>query len=208
MIFSLFTLCMRKLFSSLDVEVVLLVDASNALNSLNQQPSLHNIQHLCPSFSTILINIYRRDVNLYIGGETLLSEESTTQGDPLAMPMYALGVVPLINSLSDDFVSQVWYADDATACGCLSDVRRWWDHLVTSGPAYGYFPNPSKTCLIVKPAFYNAAVSIFGNSGVMITAEGKRHLGAALGTDSFVNLFVTQTVSVWKHELEVYLKYQ
>ena len=44
------------------------------------------------------------------------------EGDPLAMPMYALGVVPLINTLSDDFIKQVWYADDATACGCLSEV--------------------------------------------------------------------------------------
>ena len=66
---------------------------------------------------------YRSDVNLYIGGETLLSEEGTTQGDPLAMPMYALGTIPLINALSDDHIKQVWYADDATACGRLMDVR-------------------------------------------------------------------------------------
>ena len=52
----------------------------------------------------------------------MLSEECTTQGDPLAMPMYALGVVPLINALSDDFIKQVWYADDATACGHLADI--------------------------------------------------------------------------------------
>ena len=64
-----------------------------------------------------MLNTYRADVNLYIGGETLLSEEGTTQGDPLAMPMYALGVVPLINALCDDLVKQVWYADDASACG-------------------------------------------------------------------------------------------
>ena len=41
------------------------------------------------------------------------SMEGTTQGDPLAMPMYALGV----DALSDDFVKQVWYADDASTCG-------------------------------------------------------------------------------------------
>jgi len=80
----------RQLFSSNDVEATILVDATNAFNSLNRQAALRNIWHLCPVFSTILINTYREDVNLYIGGSVLLSEEGTTQGDPLAMPMYAL----------------------------------------------------------------------------------------------------------------------
>ena len=88
---------------------------------MNRQTALHNIQHLCPSFSTILINIYREDVNLYVGGSTLLSEEGTTQGDPLAMLMYALGTIPLINHLSG-IGTQVWYADDATVCERLSEV--------------------------------------------------------------------------------------
>ena len=83
----------------------------------------------------------------------------------------------LINALSDDHIKQVWYADDATACGRLMDVCRWWDRLVSIGPDFGYFPNPSKTCLIVKDCFYDSAVSIFQDSGVCVTAEGKRHLG-------------------------------
>ena len=33
------------------------------------------------------------------------------------------------------------------------DVRCWWDRLVSIGPDFGYFPNPSKTCLIVKNSF-------------------------------------------------------
>ena len=78
---------------------------------------------MCPLFSIVLVNSYQSDVNLYIGGEILLSEEGITQGDPLAMPMYALGVVPLINALSDDFIKQVGYADDASAWGRLIDVH-------------------------------------------------------------------------------------
>ena len=35
-----------------------LVDATNAFNSLNRQTTLRNIQYLCPSFSTILINMH------------------------------------------------------------------------------------------------------------------------------------------------------
>ena len=119
----------RTLFDSPDTEAAMLVDATNTFNSLNHQATSHNIQHLCPSFSTILINTYRVDVALYIDGSTLLSEEGTTQGDPLAMPMYALGVLPLIGCISGDLM-QVWYADDATACGSLSALRLWWDKLL------------------------------------------------------------------------------
>ena len=37
--------------------------------------------------------------------------------------------------------------------------------------------------------------------GVCITVEGKRHLGAALGTPSFIASFVNEKVSLWKKEL-------
>ena len=68
----------------------------------------------------------------------------------LAMHLYALGVVPLINALSDDFIKQVWYADDASACVSLMDPCQLWNRLVSIGPDFGNFPNPSKACLIVK----------------------------------------------------------
>ena len=60
------------------------------------------------------------------------------------MPMYAIVMNPLIHRLTDN-VTQIWYADDACACGQLSNPRRWWDQLCELGPAFGYFPNASKT---------------------------------------------------------------
>ena len=66
------------------------------------------------------------------------------QGDPLAMPMYALALLPLINSLSDDAIKQIWYADDAASCGQIENIRTWWDKLVQIGPDYGYFPKPAQ----------------------------------------------------------------
>ena len=62
---------MQKLFNSPEVVAVLLVDATNAFNSINRQTALRNIQHICPVISTILINTYRDDVNLFIDGEKL-----------------------------------------------------------------------------------------------------------------------------------------
>ena len=77
-----------------DTEGVLLVDTSNAFNSLNHKVALHNIHQICPAFAPILINSYRSAAALYIAGDMLLSKEGTTQGDPLTIPMYALATLP------------------------------------------------------------------------------------------------------------------
>ena len=50
--------------------------------------------------ATILINIYREAMELFVNDVTLYSEEGTTQGDPLAMPMYALAIITLIKNLN------------------------------------------------------------------------------------------------------------
>lgn len=107
---------MRKLYDDDDVEGILLVKASNAFNNLNRQMALHNIQIICPAIATILLNTYRNNTSLFIDGETIHSCEGKTQGDPLAMYMYALGTIPLIESLPE-VIQQIWFADDAGGGG-------------------------------------------------------------------------------------------
>ena len=172
---------MRQVFESPSTEAVLLVDATNAFNVLNRQVALRNIHHLCPPLSKILINTYRKDVRLFIDGETLLSQEGTTQGDPLAMAMYAIAVNPLIHQLKHDTMRQVWFADDATAGGKLNNLREWWNRLTNIGPEYGYFPNASKSWLIVKEEYKDEAVAMFEGTQVSVTEEGKKYLGSAKG---------------------------
>ena len=50
-------------FQSEGVEAALLVDASNAFNSLNREAALHNIRYTCPSLAKVLINIYVVDIS-------------------------------------------------------------------------------------------------------------------------------------------------
>ena len=121
---------MREAFNS-DSEGMLLIDAT--FNSLNRAVALYNIQRLCPSFS-VLINTYRHPACLFgVDGDTVYSEERTTQGDPLAMPFYALATVSLIKKVVAP-VTQIRYADDAAACGKIFALRAWWDQVVSLGP--------------------------------------------------------------------------
>ncbi len=71
------------LFQKDDTEAILLVDASNAFNTLNRLVALHNIRRLCPPLATVLINTYRAPTELFVDGDVLYSCEGTTQGDPL-----------------------------------------------------------------------------------------------------------------------------
>ena len=70
---------MKLIFEQNSTDGVILIDASNAFNSLNRKAALHNIRIICPEFSTVLINTYRLPVRMFIqGGEEILSVEGTT----------------------------------------------------------------------------------------------------------------------------------
>eukprot|EP00731_Ephydatia_muelleri_P019008 Em0011g1048a len=188
---------MCRIFHDATTEAVLLFDANNAFNSLNRKFALLNTHQLCPSIATILTNTYRENASLFIDGDTVFSQEGTAQGDPLAMAMYAIATVPLIEKLQSTNTKQVWYADDATAGGTLLNLKAWWTMLSSSGPSYGYFVNPGKTWLIVKPQHERDAKELFSGTGIGITSEGKRHLGAALGSHCFLESYISDKVKMW-----------
>ena len=144
----------HTIFESDDTDAVLLIDASNAFNALNRAAALHNIRILCPIIAIYAINTYRQPARLFvIGGKEIVSAEGTTQGDPLAMGLYALSIQPLITSLqAASSVKQCWFADDASGAGSIMEIRTWWDALSTLGPDFGYFPNDRKCRIIAKPA--------------------------------------------------------
>lgn len=187
---------MQGIYGDDSTEAVLMVDASNAFNRLNRKAALHNAEELCPALATILKNTYGRPADLFVDGETLKSDEGTTQGDPLAMSMYAIGTLPLIRELSQCAQTrQIWYADDASDAGKLVKIKIWWDHLTANGPAYGYFPNGSKTWLLVKEKYHQQAQQLFGGTNINITTEGRRLLGAAIGDAAFVTGYINRLVS-------------
>ena len=59
----------------------------------------------------------------------MLSNEGTTQGDPLAMAIHDIETSPLISKL-EGVAKQVWYTDDSTAGSSLERLKECWDMLV------------------------------------------------------------------------------
>ena len=221
----------KRMYEDTECEAVILVDAENAFNSINRESMLHNIRIKCPPFHQYLKNTYGVASNLYInGGERnkrniLYSHEGTTQGDPVAMSMYAIGMSILQSSLTVEtpavcdiqtgrytdqpaqdpnpqiLVKNVAYADDLSGAGNLEKVLEWWHQLSDLGPKYGYYPNPKKSWLIVKKGKEGKAKELFKDSGIQITSEGQRHLGAAIGSQTFKDKYITEKVTKWTKEV-------
>ena len=192
---------MNKLFKVESTEATLLIDATNAFNILNREAALRNINSLCPSLATIAINTYRENTQLFIDGETIWSREGTTQRDPLSMAIYAVGIMPLIQKMTlavrDENLHQIWFADDASAAGSLSGLHGWWSSLIEDGPAYGYHVNASKTWLITKSGLLSKAKEMFQDTGIHITEDGQQHLGATLGSGTFIDTFTKKKIARW-----------
>ena len=64
---------------------------------------------------------------------------------------YGIRVLPLVRELrvSHTHVTQLWYTDDAGAGGKFGHIlEHLWD-LQAQGPARGYYPEPTKSILVM-----------------------------------------------------------
>jgi hypothetical protein len=111
---------------------------------------------------------------------------------------YRIGILPLIRRLKIEIpaVKQPWYTDDAGAGGSFTDLRQFFLWLQEIGPAYGYFPEPSKSILIVRTHNRTRTSSTFDNLGFKVQT-GSRYLGGYIGSKADRELWVQEKVTFW-----------
>lgn len=193
---------LHLMFEEEDCDAILLVDADNAFNRINRKVFLHNIRIVCPLIATYVINCYSRNTRLFInGGKEIKSSEGTTQGDPAAMTIYALGTLPFLCAITSYDTRQIAYADDLSCAGKLKNLLKWWKLVESFGPKVGYFPNANKSWIIVKEEKLEMATNIFRGSELNITTEGKKHLGAVIGSEEFRSDYIESKVNDWVKQL-------
>ena len=170
------------------VEAAVFVDASNAFNNLNREAALRNIHNICPALAVIATNTYRRSKpSIYQP-----AEHSVEGGHNAGRPSRN-------GHLCNCYI---WYADDATASGKLSNLKEWWDKLSVSGPDFGYFPNTKKSVVVTKPLHLEEATTIFAECKMAITTEGTKYLGTPIGDEAFVNMSIEQKIAEWVEEIK------
>jgi hypothetical protein len=184
----------------------LLIDANNAFNEINRINMLWTIRHEWPAGARFAYNCYSHHSLLIVrnpGGIAIFifSKEGVTQGDPIAMFCYGIGILPMIRQLKTKYpeLRQPWYADDAGALGSFDDIIRMFTELMKIGPDFGYFPNPSKSILITPTSKLDYAEQHFNHTydlGVSV-CSGHRYLGGFIGDTASRDDYISSKISSW-----------
>jgi len=95
----------------------------------------------------------------------------------------------------------VAFADDFSAGCIVENLKHWWTQLLKFGSMFGYFPRASKCWLIVKSDYLEKAENIFNDSNINLKTEGKKHLGAVIGSNSYKEEYTTEKLEQLENEL-------
>ena len=115
---------LRDSYDDSGSDAILLIDAQKAFNSLNRDLALKNIEQWCRSLYMTISNSYREPTDLFINGRCIKSQEGTTHSDPLAMKMYGIAKLPLMERVREIDVMQKWYAEDGNAAGSIDNLKK------------------------------------------------------------------------------------
>ena len=81
-----------------------------------------------------------------------------------------------------------------------------WNTIEHYGPKYGYYPQASKTWIIVKPDHFKKAKEIFADTEIKITTKGKKHLGVVIGDAEYRESFMIDEINIWLADLTTLVK--
>ena len=184
----------------------LLLDANNAFNRINRSTMLYVLRYQWPAGALFAFNCYKH-YSLLVSRSTngtklcLYSRTGVTQGCPIAMLAYGLGLLPLIRDLKHQYTSlfHSWYADDGAAAGRLQVLAQFYKDAERLGRHYGYYLNPDKCIIITTQENLATAHRIFRkyrfNPDNIVT--GKRYLGGYLGDPAGKEQYLKDKINQW-----------
>ena len=173
-------------------KIMLKVDFSNAFNMVDRTEMLAQTREKLPQLYRWVEYCYALPAHLFFGEVVLASAAGVQQGDPLGPLLFSLVLHPLALRIEKEFPKLdlcVWYLDDGTIVGDVSDVHTVFELIRKEGPALGLHLNVKKN-EIWWPS--RAEGDPFPKDVDRVSNEGVKLLGAPIGGKAFTSEFVVK----------------
>ena len=173
----------------------LLLDFSNAFNSIDRHSMFLEVRACIPSLAAWIECCYGARPILHLGKRSILSCCGVQQGDPLGPLGFALTLQPIVEKIkaaTPGLKINAWYLDDGTLCGSPCDLATALRIIEEDSPPCGLHLNRAKSLLYVP-----ANCSLSPNplpSDILVTMWGFTFLGFPVGPATFCEDFVRQRV--------------
>ena len=104
---------------------MLLLDFSNAFNSISHKKMFEEVRSYIPSMAAWLECCYNVHSLLHLNHHTIVSCCGVQQGDPLGPLAFTLALQPIVERIKRevlDLYINAWCLDDGTLCGFAADL--------------------------------------------------------------------------------------
>lgn len=182
----------------------LLLDFSNAFNSINREAMFREFHQHLPGLSAWMESSYSSLPLLFMGPESIRSCCGVQQGDPLGPLGFALTLHPLIEHIKEELPAlslNAWYLDDGTLTGPPECLARALAIIEKDGPPLGLHLNRGKS-LLHTPVGYDSSSSPLPPD-IPFTSGGFCLLGSPIGPPAFCEQVLQERVSKIRKSLEV-----
>ena len=121
-----------------------------------------------------------------------------TQGEPLEMITYGIGILPLINNLKYEIpdVTHTGYTENAIVLGMFAIIETYFNFLTCQGPGRGYHPKPSKVVLAVHTENIEA-IKVFSKCHGFKVCTGAFYLGGYISNDESNINWMRECMMTW-----------
>ena len=174
----------------------LLVDFSNAFNSVDRGCMFQEVRSRIPSMAAWVESCYGSQPLLYLGDDKIFRSCGVQQDDPLGPLCFAPTLHPVVEQIKMEvpgLLINAWYLDDGTLCGSCSDIYSALTIIESQGPSRGLLLNKSKSLWFVL-ADATLPVHVLPHA-VPTTNGGFELLGSPVGPPSFCESSVYGRVS-------------
>ena len=121
----------------------------------------------------------------------------------IAIKPLMLMILEIANQLPDIKTKMAAYEDDFAAADSVENLLYWWETLCKFGPIFGYYPEATKSRLIVKPRSMMKATHTFNKTDIKITKNGKRHLVFSYRLHDLQGRICSDKVTQWCNDIRL-----